>query len=251
MNARNASAKKVSLRAGCGATAVHDILSGKNRNPSDLVLKSIATALSCPVDFFKEFGVSSDGPMVVPLIVEPNIEVIGVAETGAYREEKETGAIIKKIAGPAHKRFPDAKPYALEMRDKSMDRAVPFPLVPGTFACFIDIAEAGGMIEPGKLYVVRRRLAGTQSGTMLETLIRRAVKNGTGTVLRAEFVGRRAVSRHHGQKLVDRRGARRLHRRISLCGYRLRRRLMCCHWQPCNVDVFLFLNSRATFSFTR
>ena len=191
IEARRTNARALSKRAGCGPTAVSDILTGRNKNPSVFVLENIATALLCPVDFFTKIGVG-ERPNIVPLLVEPNIEVVGVAETGAYREQKQDGMIIKKIAGPPHRRFPDAKPFALEMRDKSMDRAHPFPLAPGAFACFIDINEAGRQIESGNIYAIQRQLSGSQSGTMIETIVRRAVLNGTGkngdtpTILRAE-----------------------------------------------------------------
>ena len=227
---RGTNAREISKRAGCGPSAVSDILTGRNKKPSALVLQNIATALLCPVDFFTKSGVGGEGPIVVPLLLEPNIEVVGVAETGAYREEKEQGAIIRKIAGPPHKRFPDAKCYALEMRDKSMDRAQPFPLAPGAFACFIDINEAGRRIESGNIYVIRRTFAGSQSGTMIETIVRRAVVNGgknggTPTLLRAEFVRPRALSRHCSERPIDQSGGCRARRRNCVRGRRLYRGL--------------------------
>lgn len=122
--------------------------------------------------------------MIVPLVVEQNIEVVGVAETGAYRNG-EHAAIFRKIAGPQHRRFPDAVPRALEIRDKSMDRAAPMPLPFGAFACFIDIAEAGN-IEHDGIYVIARKFSGSQSGSMVETLIRRVVKKNGHTTLHAD-----------------------------------------------------------------
>ena len=229
IESRGTNAREISKRAGCGPSAVSDILTGRNKKPSALVLQNIASALLCPVDFFTKGGVGGEGPVVVPLLLEPNIEVVGVAETGAYREEKQEGAIIRKIAGPPHKRFPDAKCYALEMRDKSMDRAQPFPIAPGVFACFIDISEAGRQIESGNIYVVRRMLAGSQSGTMIETIVRRAVtnggKNGTPTILRAELLGPRALSRYCGEGLIIRHDASRARGRHSVRGRRLYRGL--------------------------
>lgn len=185
IDARGTNARAISKRAGCGPTAVSDILTGRNKKPSAHVLQNIATALSCPVDFFTKYGADSGRPVIVPLIVELNIEVVGVAETGTYRSGERV-AIFRKIAGPQHRRFPDAKPQALEIRDKSMDRAEPMPLPFGAFACFIAIAEAGGRIEHGNIYVIERKLTSSQSGNMVETLIRRAVKKNGDVTLHAD-----------------------------------------------------------------
>ena len=232
---RGTNAREISKRAGCGPSAVSDILTGQNKKPSALVLQNIATALLCPVDFFTKCGVGGEGPVVVPLLLEPNIEVVGVAETGAYREEKEQGAIIRKIAGPPHKRFPDAKCYAVEMRDKSMDRSHRFPIAPGVFACFIDINEAGRQIESGNIYVIRRTLAGSQSGTMIETIVRRAVanggKNGVAQILRAESSDPERYPDIVVKDLSTDPDRSRPRGRLSVCGCRLYRGLM-LRWQP-------------------
>ena len=185
IKSRGTNPREISKRAGCSPSAVSDILAGRSKKPSPLVLQNIATALRLPTNYFLKSD--DDVHEVIPLALEPNIEVIGVAETGAYREEK--GVVIKKITGPTFKRLPDVKPYALEIRDTSMDRAKPFPPAPGAFACFIKINEVGRRIEPGGIYVIKRLLSGSQSGSvMMETIVRRAVvKNGNGiTILRAD-----------------------------------------------------------------
>lgn len=51
MKERNTNAKSVSLKAGLGATAVTDILTGKNQMPSVMAVRSVADVLDCDVGY--------------------------------------------------------------------------------------------------------------------------------------------------------------------------------------------------------
>lgn len=160
-----------------------DILTGRNKRPSAHVLQQIATTLSCPVDYFTRCGIDDGASRsVVPLVLEPNIEVIGVAETGAFRS-KDRGAVRRSIYAPKHPRYPDAKHFALEVQDTSMDISKPFPMAYRSHALCIDIEDAGLQVEPHCIYGIERK----NGRDMVELLIRRAVPDaGNRFILRAE-----------------------------------------------------------------
>jgi len=115
--------------------------------------------------------------------VEPNIDVIGVAETGAYREEKHFGAILEKIAGPKHEHYPDAKHFGLTINDNAMDQFSKMPLIHGAKCAFVNVDDAGIQIEPNRVYALQRRLNGT---SLIETLVRRLVIDNGARLLRAD-----------------------------------------------------------------
>jgi transcriptional regulator with XRE-family HTH domain len=182
MKDRNTNPRALSSRAGVGHTAVYDLLSGRNQKPSAQLLRKIAGALSCPLSYLA--ANDDEDQELLPIDSTPNIEVIGVAETGAYREDTDESERTK-IAGPKHPRFPRARHFALLVGDNAMDRAAPFPLVLNSHALGVFMAGDHMQIEPHRIYAVRRRL---HKDVPPETIIRRLIpgeRNG-GMILRAE-----------------------------------------------------------------
>lgn len=172
-------ARELSVKSGLGSTAVSDILAGRNKNPSAAVLQKIAASLAVPLQ-----ELLGGGGDIAPVISEPTIEVIGVAESGAFRDGRNLGASLKKaIAGPLHPRYPEARHFAVEIRDRAMDLAQPFPLGIGAHALCLDLASAGLAVEPGNIYTIRRSLDG---GNTFETIVRRVLRVTQGVILRAE-----------------------------------------------------------------
>jgi SOS-response transcriptional repressor LexA len=173
MTAANTNAAATSRLARLGNTAVHDILSGKNKNPSVPMLLAIARALDTTLGYLvgeEEF------PGVDPTRSEAAaIPIVGIAETGAFRVMAEWGpdtdVELPRIFAPRSRLFPKAKHFALEVRGDSMNAARPRPIVEGMYALCVDIIDAELPIESGRVYAVRRTIDGGQT---YECTIKRA-----------------------------------------------------------------------------
>lgn len=173
LHAADANATQVAIKARLGKTAVHDILSGKNKNPSVPVIRRIALALGTTLSYLTgetdnpEAGLNAAGVAPIP--------VAGIAETGAFRPMPEIGPELEhelpRVNAPTSRAFPGAKHFALEIRGDSMNAAKPVPLVEGMFALCVDFTDAELTLETGRIYAVRRTQDG---GHTYEVTIKRA-----------------------------------------------------------------------------
>ena len=166
-------AKTVSIRAGLGATAVSDILSGKNKRPSIPQVTAIAMALNCDLAYLVgEQDYPSRDPEIKGTFEVP---VSGIAEAGVFRVmpnvRSDFETQLPTIAATKSVRYPRAKHFAMEIRGVSMNKAEPYPLLPGMFALCVDMVSAELIIESGRIYVVRRTL---DAGSTYEFTIKRA-----------------------------------------------------------------------------
>src|SRR6185312_15884567 len=76
-------AAQVSKDARLGSTAVSDILSGKNKNPSVGVVKAVAQILKCDLSYLVG---DQEYPRQVVEVLSRSIPIIGTVEAGAFRE---------------------------------------------------------------------------------------------------------------------------------------------------------------------
>jgi SOS-response transcriptional repressor LexA len=159
----NTNAAAVSRKANLGTTAIHDILSGKNRKPSYDVLCAIANALDCDVGYL----IGEQRPPRMPQRHErvAPIPVIGIVEAGAFRpmHEPPYGEEPKHLNAPTSISYPSAPHFALEVWGDSMNASKPVPLLEGMYVLCVDVAAAGLTVESGKIYVVRRTKDGGQT----------------------------------------------------------------------------------------
>lgn len=173
IDARETNALRLAVRAGLGKTAVHDILSGKNKKPSVLALRRIAFALETTASYL--MGETDDPDVGVhPRGIGP-IPVIGIAEAGAFRPMADIDHAheheLPRIFAPRSSSYPDARHFAVTIRGDSMNAAKPVPLVEGMHALCVDLADAGLTVETGRIYVVR---ATRDAGQTYEVTIKRA-----------------------------------------------------------------------------
>lgn len=166
----NASA--VSREAHLGSTAVYDIISGKNENPSIPHLQAIARALKCDLAYLiGEQGYPSSSPDEIGTTPIP---IAGIAETGAFRQMVDFDQLehnLPVVHAPRSRAYPRARHFALEVRGDSMNAAKPTPIVEGMYALCVDVISAELMIESGRIYAVRQTRDG---GSTWECTIKRA-----------------------------------------------------------------------------
>jgi SOS-response transcriptional repressor LexA len=166
-------AAAVARDAKIGTTAVHDILTGKNKKPSVPHLLAIARALRCDLAYL--IG-EQDSPTLQPEVrgSEP-IAVAGFAEAGAFRVMPEVWHEFEhdlpRIGAPKSPSFPKAKHFALEVRGDSMNATKPTPILSGMMVLCVDIIDADIPIESGQIYAVRRT---RDAGQTWEITVKRA-----------------------------------------------------------------------------
>lgn len=164
--------KATSLKAELGETAISEIVSRKNKNPSGLVLKAIAKALDCNIAYL--LGDSDIAEREPEQRGAVPIAILGVAEAGAFRhmaqQQHDYSGHEVKIATPS-KRYPLARHFALAVRGDSMNDSRP-PINDGMYVLCVDMASADIEVESNQLYAVRRSL---DNGQTFETTIKRAM----------------------------------------------------------------------------
>lgn len=166
-------AKGASLRAGLGATAVSDIIRGKNLRPSIPQVSAIANALNCDLAYLVG---EQDYPTREPEIKGTfEVPVSGIAEAGVFRVmpnvRSDFEISLPSIAATRSVRYPRAKHFAMEVRGLSMNAAEPFPILPGMYVLCVDMVSAELIVESGKIYTVRRTM---DAGSTYEFTIKRA-----------------------------------------------------------------------------
>jgi SOS-response transcriptional repressor LexA len=165
MTENHTNAAAISRKAGLGDTAVYDIITGKNKNPSLPVVKAIAKALNCTVAYLVGEQSERDGQPVS--VVAIPIPIIGIAETGAFRAmadfDQDDQRKLPKIDAAKSSDYPRARHFALRIRGDSMNQAKPYPLLDGVLALCVDTVDAGLEVESGRIYAVRRTLDGGQT----------------------------------------------------------------------------------------
>ncbi len=162
---RNTNPSAVSRKAQLGATAVHDIVSGKNRNPTVPHLRRIAGALDVTLaQILGEVNVGNPTQGTHP------IPIIGVAEAGAFREmlQEVNEHDYELLNAPHSRKYPTAKHFAFLVRGNSMNLA---PILEGTYVLCVDLVDAGLVPETDKVYVVRRTM---DRGSTYEWTVKRA-----------------------------------------------------------------------------
>jgi SOS-response transcriptional repressor LexA len=170
MQELDTNAAAVSRQAGLGPTAVHDILSGKNRSPSIETVRALAAALDCDIAYLI-------GEQETPRPAKPAaaIPVIGIVEAGAFRPMPESNSDnesdVLYLNAPRSDCYPRARHFALQVWGDSMNAAKPVPILQGMHVLCVDTIEAGLTIESGKIYVVRRT---TDGGQTYEMTVKRA-----------------------------------------------------------------------------
>jgi SOS-response transcriptional repressor LexA len=172
MNEVETNAAAVSRRAGLGATAVHDILSGRNQRPSIEGIISIATALDCDLAYLlgeQEAPRATKQKRVAP------IPIVGIAEAGAFRPMRkfnpDTEPGFPHLNAPRSELHPNAKHFALQVLGDAMNAAKPVPIVQGMHVLCVDVVDAELTVESGKIYVVRQT---KDAGQTCELTIKRA-----------------------------------------------------------------------------
>ena len=165
-------ARQVSMKAGLGATALNDIMSGRNKRPGLAVIKAIATVLECDISYL--LGDQDTLKNNQPSPIE-EIPVIGTAEAGAFRQmqvyPQEEGE-PPTITANRSILYPRAKHFALLVRGDSMNKARPTPIIDGVHILCVDLVDAGIEIESGKIYAVRRTI---DAGATYEWTVKRAM----------------------------------------------------------------------------
>jgi len=159
----NTNAATVSRQAKLNGTAVHDILSGRNRNPSLASIVAIARILGCQIGYLigDEDLPEAKKPTLIP------ISVIGIVEAGAFRPVSDPGpdheAGLPQISAPRNERYPMARHFALQVWGDSMNAAKPVAILQGMYVLCVDVIDAQLTIESGQIYVVRRTKDGGQT----------------------------------------------------------------------------------------
>lgn len=176
-------AAKVSKEARLGTTAVHDILSGKNENPSVGVVKAIAESLQCDLSYLVG---DQAHPRQLVEVQSKSIPIIGIVEAGAFREMPKSAVSeheLRLVSAPQSENYPHAKHFAFEVRGNSMNASRPTPLLEGMLVLCVDMVDAEIEVESGKIYVVRRT---TDGGQTYEFTLKRAKLFKDRIELRAE-----------------------------------------------------------------
>lgn len=209
IDALRTTAKAVSLKAGLGATAVADILSGKTKKPSLDAIVAIADTLQCDLAYL--VGIQENpraehiGKPVSP------IPIIGVAEAGAFRQAIEFPVNgeheLSRLYAAKSELYPRSKHFALEVRGDSMNAAKPSPITEGMHVLCVDVIDAELTIESGKIYAVRRTQDGGQT---YEWTVKRAhvfrdrieLRPESTNPVHAPFVIRREDEADESQEIV-------------------------------------------------
>jgi transcriptional regulator with XRE-family HTH domain len=171
-------ARAVSKAIGAGNTYVHDILSGKIKNPDRARLERIARELQCSVEWLEgtvntlyapERPIRSDERVQIP--------VVGFIEPETFRTMKSDPLESRKVDFQVHPQYPNARHFAFDVRGTDMnaarDRGRPAPIVEGMTVVCVDLATAGAPIENGYIYYIERE--GSLDGKpACERLLRRA-----------------------------------------------------------------------------
>jgi SOS-response transcriptional repressor LexA len=172
MRTRQTNSAQLSRDAGLGDTAVYDIITGKNKNPSIPVTKAIAKALHTTVAYLvgetDKFSTEPEQRMTQP------IPIAGLAEAGAFRRDMSTYSQEERlptIDGPMSRHYPKADHFALEVRGDSMNAVREGAIMEGMYVLCVDMASAGISVESGKIYAIRRTM---DHGQTYETTIKRA-----------------------------------------------------------------------------
>lgn len=165
--------RQLSQAAEMGRTYVPDLLKGKNKNPGNHAIHNIAKALKCSTDYLYGRTESVYGS---PLPLHISIPIIGFAESGAFRTMAAERPARTIAHAPVNRRYPDARHFALEVRDEAMnahkegDRIV--PIFEGMTVLCVDMASARIIPESDRIYAIQRSLNG---GITIENTIRRAM----------------------------------------------------------------------------
>ena len=166
-------AQQLSLSIDYSRTYVADILSGKNKNPGNDGLQSIAKVLRCSIDYLYGRTETVYGSQL-PLHI--SIPIIGIAESGTFRVMATERPSRTLDRAPTHRRYPEARHFALEVRDEAMnahregDRII--PIFEGMTTLCVDMASARLIPESDRLYAVQRTI---DNGITVEYTIRRAM----------------------------------------------------------------------------
>jgi hypothetical protein len=178
---------QLSKTAGLYSTFVTDFFSGKVREMDTTKARKLAEVLNISLDWLignelpsarliqpaepdRLIGATRSGAAIMP--------IMGVAETGVWRSGPYEPLRRKEIEGPHHPRHPDAKLTAVEMRDLSMDIALPMPLPMGTFALCAHFDDTMVPHHCG-IAVIRQ-----QDGDRYQLIVRRLnLQNGGGVLL--------------------------------------------------------------------
>jgi SOS-response transcriptional repressor LexA len=158
------SARAVSLRAGLGATAVKDILSGKSQDPGFATIQAIAAALDVSAEQLMVASPDAYQPSAVRMRrVKRQIPVLGEVAAGLWREATQRELmradefIDLDVAG-----YESATLYALKVVGPSMNMFYPN----GRYVVIAPAAEAG--VRVGDHVVVERYRAGLVEVTIKE-----------------------------------------------------------------------------------
>jgi SOS-response transcriptional repressor LexA len=168
------SARSASLKANQGSGGIADILSGRNKSPSVPVLMAIAVALETDLAYLT--GERDTVRAQVEAVAISRLPLIGIAETGVFREMPRDNALLAEeptIDAVPNPRYPRARQFAVEIRGDSMNAARPVPLFEGMMALCVDFWDARLVVESGKIYLVRRTLDGghTYEWTIKEAMV--------------------------------------------------------------------------------
>jgi transcriptional regulator with XRE-family HTH domain len=174
MRRKGINRSEVARRASLKPSTVYDIVSGKNKNPSYDILKSICKVLDCELAYLLgEADKSFDEPNIVRGVVMP---IIGIAEAGAFRKitpfepSKPNGP--NGMRGNLSRHHPEAGHFMLQIRGDSMNATREGHLTDGMWAICVDMISADLRVESGNVYAIRRTLDG---GLTYETSLRRAL----------------------------------------------------------------------------
>jgi SOS-response transcriptional repressor LexA len=169
MSQLKTNAAAVSRVAKIGSTAVHDILSRKNKKPSAVALDAIARALNCDLAYL----IGRQDWVRAPENVLDQIPVEGIVEAGAYRPMPEINRDIERtiINAPRSGAYARYRHFAYLVWGDSMDAARPVPILQGMYVLCVDMMETDLSIEGDKIYVVRKS---NDKGKTFETTVKRA-----------------------------------------------------------------------------
>lgn len=172
------SARKVSIDAGLGATAIKDILSGKSRDPGASTLAAIAEELNVAVADLLEGAPSagSSGLTHVKLALR-YLEVRYRVQAGLWfevdAEEPPEQVALAVLPDPRFAPFP-------QWLEKVVGDSANLRILPGQFAHVVDAVEMGYAPQNGHWVVVERR---RDQGAVRERTIKQIETMPDGQVL--------------------------------------------------------------------
>jgi len=97
------------------------------------------------------------------------LEILGVAETGAYRIAAQEPAPTRTSVVPYDPRFPDAQQYILRQRGDGMVSATP-SIADGAYVRCVDAEDSQVNLRDGQIVVVEHRI---NDGALVERSLRR------------------------------------------------------------------------------